>query len=557
MDFKRFFLILCILGMPNFLYAQVIPGSADAGRIKPEQKEPAFDHSKDKLVAAPSGVQNSPRPKDAKSIRFTLREVHIEGVTVYKPSEFSDIYTQYVNKEISLDIAYDIADKITQRYRNAGYFLSLAYIPPQHIKSGKLVIKVVEGAVGKVELENVINKNYVVQGFIKHLLAQKPLKADTLESFLLRLNDLPGFTFRAVLSPLEKAPEGVVKLTLVPSKKDGRGAISFDNFGSRYLGPNELSASYSTSLIQLQQTTISGLTSIPVDSLHYMTLEHTAVIAPNITLGITGGITKAHPAYTLTPEDIKSTSNYLGVNFAWQWIRQRQENLSLKLTLDGRDTSSDILGTPLTRDYVRALRAGASYDLSDKWLGYNIVNFTFSHGVDILGSSKAGNANLSNPGATPDFSKAEFSFSRQQTIANNWLLVMAGSSQFSSGPLYSSEQFGYGGQVFGRAYDASEILGDDGVNGSLELDYNGIHKWESVNIIPYTFYDIGTVWGRSNLTSRHESGSSAGFGIKAASLVGSSGNLGVAWPLTRAVSTPIYDSNKQGPRIQLQVSQGF
>ena len=554
--FKHLQLFALLVSLPTILHAQTIPGPADAGRISPERKKPSFDHSQDGLITAPSGATTSIVPEGAKTVRFVLHEIHLEGATVFKPDELRAIYAQYIGTEISLDTAYAIADRITQRYRSAGYFLSLAYIPPQHIKDGIIVIKVIEGAVGKVELDNDISKNNVVQYFINRLLAQTPLKANILESFLLRLNDLPGLSFRAVLSPLEQAPEGIVKLTLIPAPKDGKGTISFDNFGSRYLGPNEASVSYSKSLLPLQQTTISGLTSLPVDKLHYATLDHSIVVAPDLTLDITGSITKAHPGYTLEPDDIKSRSNYLGASLAWQWIRQRQENLLLKSTIDARDTRSDILDTPLTRDYVRAFRANALYDVTDNWQGYNIFNFTLSHGLPTLGSSKSGDMNLSNPNATPNFSKVEFSFTRQQAITNNWSLVMAGASQLSSDPLYSSEQFGYGGQAFGRAYDASEITGDNGISGSLELDYGGIYDLQPAMIVPYVFYDIGTVWSK-NGSSRQESGASAGAGLRMSTPTRTSLNLGLAWPLTREIAAPIYGEGKQGPRIQLQISQGF
>ena len=47
------------------------------------------------------------------------------------------------------------------------------------------------------------------------------------------------------------------------------------------------------------------------------------------------------------------------------------------------------------------------------------------------------------------------------------------SGQWASGPLYSSEEFGYGGKNFGRAYDQSELTGDHGVAASVEVDYAG------------------------------------------------------------------------------------
>lgn len=538
-------------------FAQTIPGSADAARIKPEQKTIVPDHSQDQNAVVPTMITTNPVPKGADTIHLTLKEVHIEGATVFTPEQLRALYADQLGKDVTLDKVYDIVGKITALYRNHGYFLSLAYMPEQHISSGIVTIRVVEGAVTHVEMDDKLRDHSVVRGYIDRLLAQKPLKSDQLESFLLRMNDLPGYSFRAVLVPGESKREGDVTLKLVPAPKGGKGSITFDNFGSRYLGPHEGSASYSTSLLPFQQTTVSGLSAVPAKKLNYMTLDHSIVIAPDLTLEVSANVTHARPGYTLSPEDISSESTYLGTSLAWQWIRQREENLALKVTLDGRNTSSDLIGNPFTRDHVRALRGNAAFDAQDKWQGYNIVNFTLSQGIDGLGSSKKGDTDLSRDGASPDFTKAELALTRLQTINDNWSLLAAADGQTASGTLYSSEQFGYGGQAFGRAYDSSEITGDKGVSGSLEMRYDHWNTLHPVSFQPYTYYDIGEVWNDSVGSDARESGSSAGFGVRGTSDIGVSGNLGFAWPLTREIATPIYDGSKEGPRVLLQLSKDF
>ena len=254
---------------------------------------------------------------------------------------------------------------------------------------------------------------------------------------------------------------------------------------------------------------------------------------------------------------MESDSTFLGASVGYQWIRQRQENLALKLTVDGRNSDTDLLSTPFTRDHVRAVRANAVYDVVDDWQGYNIANVTVSQGLDILGSSQKGDLNLSRAEAKPDFTKAEIALTRLQGISPDWSLLMAASGQVASGPLYSVEEFGYGGQAFGRAFDSSEITGDHGVNGSLELRYDGLKPWPSVTLQPYTFYDIGKVWNDDAGQAAQQSGSSAGIGLRTSSDIGLSGNVGLAWPLTRSIGTPIYGQGKDDPRIMLQVGQTF
>lgn len=537
--------------------AQTVPGPADAGRIRPEERIMQPDRNQDQQVTVPSAVPVTPAPEGAKDIHFTLKAVQVVGATALTREQLDDIYAPYIGKEVTLDIAWMIAGTITERYHNKGYFLSRAYVPQQRIKDGGIIIQVVEGYIGEVELPDKVKERRVVRGYIDRLVAQKPVKVETVESFLLRLNDLPGYSFRAVLSALDEKGGAAVKLTLIPSKKDGRGQITFDNYSSRYLGPNEVSLSYSTSLLPLQQTSATALTSLPFTKLRYGMLDHTLAIAPDITLEFNGGVTQAFPGYTLERYDIDSVATSASLSLNYQWLRQRQENLALKFTLDSRNVTSDILNTPLTRDHIRALRAGASYDLSDSWRGYNMANLTLSQGIDGLGASQKGDLNLSRSGARPDFTKAELSLSRLQGLTQDWSLYGAAFGQLASGVLYSSEQFGYGGQAFGRAFDASEITGDHGVSGALELRYGGWSDWQPVTLQPYGFYDIGTVWNSAPGQPKRESGASAGLGLRFETIWHQSGNIGLAWPLTRSVATPIYGQGSNDPRILLQIGQNF
>jgi hemolysin activation/secretion protein len=202
-DCKRFFLVFYLLIFPTTLYAQALPGPADISRIKPEEKIMAPDRSKDQQVAVPTAVPLAQIPEAAKSFHFTLNMVNIEGITAFTSKEMADIYAPYIHKDVSLDIIYVMANAITARYHNAGYFLSRAYIPGQSIKNGNITIKVIEGYIGEVELQGGIKSSHIVKKYIKRLIAQKPVNINFVESFLLRLNDLPGYSFRAVLEKLE------------------------------------------------------------------------------------------------------------------------------------------------------------------------------------------------------------------------------------------------------------------------------------------------------------------------------------------------------------------
>lgn len=540
--------------VPAQLQGRVDPGRVDADRRlmldAPGKKSPSID--------TPSAVL-SEAPEGAKDINFVLQDVQVDGVTAFSREEIAALFDRYKNTNITLDMVWQFASDLTRLYRDEGYFLSRAYVPAQDIDNGVIVLKVVEGYIGEIKLDDDLGKSYVADMASNDLLEEKPVNIDSIESYLLRLNDLPGVEYRAVLSPMdeENASEGAVVLVLQPEEESGAGMVRLDNFGSRFLGPYQASAYYETSFTPLHETSVTLLSSIPVRELQNGSIKHSVTLTPSLIADVSGSLTQAEPGYTLRRFDLKSRSVSWEGGLTYQMIRQRGENLSLRLALNGRNTTSNLAGTPFTRDRIVALRTSISYELMDDWAGQNILGLTLSQGIDGLGSSEKNDLFLSRSQAGPDFTKLEMSMARAQSIGQNFLLQGRVSGQLASDALYSSEEYGYGGQVFGRAYDSSELTGDEGISASLEVQYNGFRHWDPVGLAPYVFYDIGKIWNEDAGQPKTESAASAGFGVRFDTKYDISGELGLAFPLTQSADTPLYGGNGSNPRILFQISKKF
>jgi len=536
--------------------AAQLPGAADAGRVNIDHKPPAPGEMPERIGTTAIPLPGAKIPEGAEKIKLKLTKIKVDGMTAFPKKEIEGLYSKYLNTEITLDQVWKIADSITQHYQQAGYFLSQAFVPEQKISGGTFRIKVVEGYIGKVELNDPIAENSIVRQLIKRILKERPARAEDIESILLRLNDLPGVSFRSVMKPMGDGPseDDAVKLILIKERKEDVGSISFDNFTSKYLGPYEETLSYQASIIPLHNTSVSALLSNPVKKLQYYNLSHEMTLFPGISMQLYGGYTEANPGFTLRPKDIDSRAENLGINIKDQFIRQRLENLSVSAIFDVKNNYSNVLEAPLTRDRVRAARANVAYDRSDPLDGYEFFNLTFSQGLGVFDSSSAGDKFISRTGAKPDFSKLEYSVSRTQGFGEDVALTTAVFGQVADKPLYSSEQFGYGGQSVGRAFDPSEFLGDNGLEGSAELSYSGVPTWQGVSIAPFLFYDLGKVWDNDSTTSAFAS--STGGGIKLGSTLGLTGNLTIAEPLVRRIEDPT-SGNGKNPRILFQTSVKF
>ena len=556
--YSALFCFACLLSSAHAAVTQ-IPSSAEVDRQKPLENKPTELYQTPEDLVKKTILPFNNAPASAKKVHFVLKTVNIAGATAFSKGELAEVYKDFIGKDVTLDIAWMIAGSLTEKYRSQGYFLSRAYVPEQEIKDGIIVIKVVEGYVGKVSFEKPEGSNRIALELIDRLTSKRPLKVQQIESFLLRINDIPGYSFKGVLSPLKGDDEAAVQMTLVSLGTTSHGSVGIDNYGSRFIGPNEFSANYQSSFLPLQQTNLSVFSSLPTKELKYGAIDHQIALTPDLKIGFNADNTHAYPGYYLTKYSIESRAASYGINLYYQLMRQRQENLLLKFGIDARDTNTDLQFNQISHDQIRVARATATYDFFDGWDGYNLVNVKLSQGIDGLGSSKAGDLNLTRNDAKPNFRKIELTLQRQENLLPDIALVTATSMQRASGTLYSSEQFGYGGQNFGRAFDSSEIIGDHGISGSAELRYNMIKDLDPVAVVPYTFYDIGKVWSihPSNGQPGDESGSSAGFGVRMDSDIGVNGNLGLAFPLTRTIATPIYGHNGNFPRILLQVGKSF
>ena len=555
---KIFFLIAVFYG--NFLFAQtpIIPGPADIGRSTYRDSLPDSTKTDNREFSLPKIQTSSEVPDIAKNTKFVLKEITINNMHIFSKNDFlENNYKKYINKEVTLEILWNIAKDINKLYQENGYFLSRAYIPEQKITNGKITINVVEGYVGKLELPDSLKDNKIIKKYSQTVLEEKPSKIKTIETFLLLMNDLPGCNFRSAFTPLHEKNEDdpAIKLSLVSDSKNKDILVGVDNFSSRYFGPQEAFISVGKSFIPLQKTNLYLLTTSKNLSQKYIDLKHTIQLAPYITGGISSTFAKGNPQYNLSQYDFHNQLSTFGINMAYQKIRNRDENLSFVANFDIVNSSTKALSISIYDDKIRAIRGAINYSNSDKYNGQNSINIMVSSGLEILGANKKGETNISQLGAKPDFKRFNLIISRLQKLSSDFEAYASVSTQMASGILYSSEKFSYGAQSFGRAYDSSEISGDEGINFAGEIRYENLKEIKSFKARPYIFYDIGRVSSKSN--NLNSSASSAGIGLRFNLSLNHLGNIGIAFPLTKNINTPIYGGNNRNPRIFIQYIYSF
>jgi hemolysin activation/secretion protein len=547
---------VCTLMSAGIVAAQEIPSAADASRVPffaPTERLPVG-----RSVSIPEIIKESKAPANAEHVTFLLKKVTIQGASLFSEEQLTSLYAELLNKTVSLKTIWLISAKITELYRSHGYFLSYSFVPAQELTNGAVQIRVVEGAIGKVEIEgNQADKNHaIIQKMAAKLIANSPLTTAQLESFMLRLNDLPEHQWFGSLEASDDNHSGKVTLRLTPHPKKTRAVLSLNRNGSRFLGPVQWSGYTRFSPFTTHETSVSVSSSLPADELKYISGQHLWHFAPRWKAGVLGSYVRTKPGHSLRSVQMEGDSTEIGAKLHYQAIRQRQKNLGFTVQVDSRNTNGDTLGTALTRDRSRNLRAMMDYDGSDRWQAQNSMNLTLSKGLALLGSSEAGDRNLSRAEGEPDYSKVEVTATRQQLLTGNWLLTSQLRGQAASAPLLSSEEFGFGGSEIGRAYDPSEFTGDNGVSALWEVSYNTLSLWEKANLTPFAYYDIGKVWNKDR-GLKSKSAASVGLGLRFQHENGWQANLALAQPLKRPITTPASYQNGKNIRVLMDVSRRF
>lgn len=531
----------------------VLPSSVDAARVG-EVLNPPIAPVASPRVIAPGFTPQTATP-EALRTKFLLKELIITGSSVYGNQQLANTYRAYVGHQVSLADLQDIADSITLKYRKDGYILSRAVIPAQDISNGVVTIRVVEGYINHVTIEGTPKgARKLLEAYGKQLEKNRPLNFATLERYALLANDIPGISVKTILRSATPpanvmAPSGItpggVDVTFVAAESTASGYASYDNRGTRFLGPHEytVSANLNSIFRSGDQTGFQALTTTDFQELRYINLFTQQPIGDNgTTLNLSYAYTRTQPGFILEPLGEVGISKEVIANLNYPAIRSHKQTLYLNGMFDYLNNNANLTAfqVNLFNDQIRSLRVGATDNFSDNLAGINQASTQLSQGLPIMGASSNGSPHLSRIGGQSNYTKFGATASRLQNLGHNFSILAAAQGQYAFTPLLSAEQIGYGGAQFGQAYDPSEITGDHGIEGRAELRYDQIIDVRALRGIEYfTFYDIGKVWNRLGNTGQlpEASGSSTGLGLRTSFTNFLAGSLEIAFPLTRNVAT--------------------
>ncbi len=506
-----------------------VPSSQTAGGIVRQETQRLKQKRLEEKIEKERAKTEEVSPNDVitpdKGPTTLVNKIVVEGATLLSEKEIRNITSQYEGKELTIETMQKVADLITDEYREKGFVTSRAYIPPQTITGGVLVIKIVEGKLGTLDIKG--NRHFSTS------LLEKKMGIETdgyfdysaLQKSLVYINKHPDRLAKAILVP-GKTPGTTDIILEVEDNYPFHIGFSYDNYGSRYIGRNRYS-------IRLEHNNITGHD----DKLHvkgqlsdgnYLVLQQVRYSYPvsrKWELGAYALLSKTKLKEEFDDLESRGEAEIFGAYSSYQWIEKDDLAVGLNLGFDSKNIHNELLGSQTSRDELRIAKAGFDVDYIDNW-GRTILTAQLDQGIpEFMGAMDAKDSDASRAGAGGKFTKWAFNLFRLQPMFWETNVLFKNSFQFTNNTLCASEQFQIGGATSVRGYPPGEFSGDNGFYSAFEwsIPPYGLPKdikfpfrdeklYDVFRIV--LFWDIGLV--KNNAPASGETGTQtlrgAGFG---------------------------------------------
>lgn len=532
-----------LLVLSGFAHAQLPPGA----RITPGAVMDTLPSSRPALPPTPAQVlipdQPLPNFHDRRGKRFPVHSFRFVGNTAFTDQRLKRVVERYRDMELNLYQLNAAADAITEFYRDRGYTLARAVVPPQKVEDGVVTLAVVEGRLGKVLFSG--NKRYAKEVLSRHtpnLKQGELLTTDKLERSLLLLNDMPGLKVRATMSP--GADFGASDVLVKVEEKPFNFNLTMDNAGRKETGEYraDMSLALNNPLGYGDQLTVRGMLT-DHRLLKYRQLGYSLPLnSDGLRLAANYSEVKYDVAGAFAALNMSGSAETAEVSLLYPLTRSRGRNEMLNLGLRHTTIRQEVLGfeSPAVR-------------LPLMVFGYQSSKIGEDASITNTMMQLASNFQRNSSGVAQDAQllRVELDGNYLLPLNRQWDMYMRGNVVWSHDRLPDSEKMSIGGPGSVRAYRAAELRGDSGWQGTFEMRRNFSMIGRPANVS--TFYDFGrTIYKAPGFSDGHEEISAFGFGLTAYPAGQSVLKLEVATPVGGYQA-----SDQKNTRVWLTLSTGF
>ncbi len=408
-------------------------------------------------------------------VRVQVTQFDFTGNSAISEEVLRAAVSDWSGKSLNFGELMQVVEAVEARYKEAGYFLAQAYLPPQKIRDGNIEIAISEGRLGETRLEGESRVSAgVVYGYLDRLPKDQALVLTTLERQVLLINDLAGSRATLDLQAGEQ-PDSTDVILVQQSENLLSGRFEINNHGLPSTGEKRFGVTlFASSPFNLgERVSFNALTSEGRGLTSYN-------LRAELPLGGDGwrllaGASKAE--YSLGGEfsqlDASGTVDSLRVGAIYPLVRSRTKSLRIQFEADQNALSDSMRAANSQLDkQSRGLTATLSADGMDEFAGGGTsrADLVLRAGQLDLGTSAASlDAASGGSGAAGQFKKATLALQRLQNLSRDVSLQVQLNWQIADKNLDSSEKFSLGGPASIPGYASGEASGDGGVHAKLGL----------------------------------------------------------------------------------------
>jgi hemolysin activation/secretion protein len=464
-------------------------------------------------------------------VAAALTTVVVSGSTVYDAPRLFGAYRGELGKPLTRDSARAVTAALADLYVADGYVKPEVRVDDALAGNGVLRAQLAEAQITNVVFEGDTGRNReALERIASRLEASKPLRRDDISEALRSMRAIAGLSVTATTRRDTVAPnayELLVKSDYSPID----GVVRMNNRGTDQVGPNFLLGQVFANGLLGREGKIGLIFASATDPEEYLGggLYFDAPLGG----GMRGNamLFRSHSAPNETPVNLVDEYTRDRATFkVSRPLRQGSEfTLSLTGGFEADDLKIDREGLIIREDRLRVFEGG----LRGAWRGGGAIQYSTTlllrKGLDALGAGLRADDLLVDL-RDPSFFVTQLNGSASRRFADKWTARFDGFAQYSDDILPDSERFKIGGDRLGRGFEVTEIAGDRGVGGKIDLRRELVNTESFAGrVSAYGFYDYGTAWRRD--ASGHDSAATAGTGV---AITGASltGYLEVAAPLT-------------------------
>lgn len=429
---------------------------------------------------------------------FVLRGVKIDPSQFLSAQELDAITSKYVGTKVDISGVQRMIKEINDLYSQRGIVTAAAYLPPQKLKDGIVVVKIVEGRLGKM---TVTGANSLSKDFVLSHVDQKPGDVVDVPRVTQDLAFFNKTGFARIQALMQAGGQfGLTDIELAVTEPPKNLIQAFvDNQGVSTVGQLEAGT-------LLQHYGMLGfddkLTLYAVKSAGNIngSVSYNLAVDPwGGRLGVSltrGDIHVVSGPYQSL--DVTGSSEVAAVNASQPLFANSEWLFLVNGSLSHELSTSDETDIRITGDHTTLETGGVT-------LGY--TGTMVSASVSPTGSVAQSYSDVS--GLRENFALQSGTFNSLLELPYGFHATLGGAWQVASKELLPGDQlFQIGGPSTVRGYPTDAVAGPDGYYGNLELHH--AFAVGNTSLDAYGFYDRGAVY---NTFPAVQTLNSAGLGL--------------------------------------------